>query len=550
MKAVCSSRSDAVRRDAIPRSEWLTLAALAASMVVLRAIAFFHHRVDSDETQHLHVAWGWTAGLLQYRDVFDNHAPLFHMLSAPLVAILGERPDVILWMRGAMVPLFFASLVSTFFIARCLYSVRTACWTVAIAAAYPPFFLKSLEYRTDNLWSALWLLAMALLVTRKSTSLAGFVLGCALCTSMKTLPLLFSLAIATLIARFLFDRERSLLPLLRRIAAPAAAFLVAPVILGAYFLVRGAWRPMLYCVFEFNLFATRTRPHAVIGRWLFPAALLLMILFAARIGERLGRDERLRDRWWVGLVVFTYFLTTQAFWPILSQRDYLAVIPLIAMFLVAHGLELEWGSFPVPAAAALTLAFTISLFHYEEMFRDRTRGHIAMMRDVLALTRPGDCVMDLKGETIYRRRPFYYALETIARSAISSRVLTDTIPEAVIDSRCHVAGPDASYFPRRGRAFLSANFIQLGSLRAAGQWIESNGSFSVAVPGRYVMAGRDGLARGTLDGARCDGPVWLHAGTHRFLRSAAGEPVASLWAEAFERGYSPFRLREGSRARR
>ena len=58
---------------------------IAAVTLAMRAVAFFHYRFDSDEPQHLHVAWGWTAGLLQYRDVFDNHAPLFHMAMAPLL---------------------------------------------------------------------------------------------------------------------------------------------------------------------------------------------------------------------------------------------------------------------------------------------------------------------------------------------------------------------------------------------------------------------------------------------------------------------------------
>ncbi|MEI9898034.1 MAG: hypothetical protein WDN28_30300 [Chthoniobacter sp.] len=40
-------------------------------------------RFDSDEPQHLHVVWAWTKGLLPYRDVFDNHAPLFQICARP-----------------------------------------------------------------------------------------------------------------------------------------------------------------------------------------------------------------------------------------------------------------------------------------------------------------------------------------------------------------------------------------------------------------------------------------------------------------------------------
>src|SRR5690348_7817714 len=65
-------------------------------------------RIDSDETQHLHVAWGWANGLLPYRDLFDNHSPLFQFLCSPLVRILGERPDIVAPMRLAVIPLYLA----------------------------------------------------------------------------------------------------------------------------------------------------------------------------------------------------------------------------------------------------------------------------------------------------------------------------------------------------------------------------------------------------------------------------------------------------------
>src|SRR5207302_1363481 len=56
---------------------------------------------------HLPVVWGWANGLLQYRDLFDNHSPLFQMLCAPLFHALGERADIIIPMRLAMIPLSF-----------------------------------------------------------------------------------------------------------------------------------------------------------------------------------------------------------------------------------------------------------------------------------------------------------------------------------------------------------------------------------------------------------------------------------------------------------
>src|SRR5262245_12829610 len=79
-------------------------AALLGLQLVVRIAYDLRLRVDTDEPQHLHVAWAWTQGLVPYRDVFDNHAPLFHMAMAPLAAALGERADLLIAMRFAMLP--------------------------------------------------------------------------------------------------------------------------------------------------------------------------------------------------------------------------------------------------------------------------------------------------------------------------------------------------------------------------------------------------------------------------------------------------------------
>ncbi|TMQ55335.1 MAG: hypothetical protein E6K72_06495, partial [Candidatus Eisenbacteria bacterium] len=67
-------------RGGLSRGEVVSLSVAALAELVTRVLYILHHRADSDEPQHLHVAWGWTQGLIQYRDLFDNHAPLFHLV--------------------------------------------------------------------------------------------------------------------------------------------------------------------------------------------------------------------------------------------------------------------------------------------------------------------------------------------------------------------------------------------------------------------------------------------------------------------------------------
>ena len=87
----------------------------------LRIAGDFYRKVDSDEPQHMHVAWAWTQGMVQYRDVFDNHTPLFHLLTAPLVAMFGERPDIVPLMRLTMLPIAGGVLVMTWLLCRPLF---------------------------------------------------------------------------------------------------------------------------------------------------------------------------------------------------------------------------------------------------------------------------------------------------------------------------------------------------------------------------------------------------------------------------------------------
>ena len=77
----------------------MTAAILFALMIVLKLINTTTYRFDSDEPQHMHVIWAWARGLVQYRDVFDNHMPLFQIMFAPIFGVIGDRATILYWMR-------------------------------------------------------------------------------------------------------------------------------------------------------------------------------------------------------------------------------------------------------------------------------------------------------------------------------------------------------------------------------------------------------------------------------------------------------------------
>src|SRR5687767_2619392 len=145
------------------RRAWMFIGAALLVRVAFMAFA----RVDSDEPQHLHVAWAWSQGLIQYRDVFDNHFPLLHLLFAPLMAIASESSTIFLVMRLAIAPVAIACSWLLYLIARPLIGPRGAIIAALAFSVLPPWLPTSAEFRNDTLWIFLWLAALVLIAARR-----------------------------------------------------------------------------------------------------------------------------------------------------------------------------------------------------------------------------------------------------------------------------------------------------------------------------------------------------------------------------------------------
>jgi len=515
------------------RSERILYWSAACAALALRVLAFLRYRFDSDEQQHLHVTWGWTAGLIPYRDLFDNHSPLFHLITAPLLALLGERADILLWMRAPMLVLFAFVLWGTFVLARDLYDSRVAAWSVLLLALFPPFFLKSLEYRPDNLWNALWIAVLLLLLRALGTFWIGLLLGCALAVSVKTVLLVIALVTAGALWWFFLPRNRRCDRLSGKAGLAILGFAVIPAAVAIFFLNAGAWNELLYCNFGFNAHLAQARTYLWILRATFPFTLAALVWMVWRT-----RGTAHPRRWFIAVTMGMFTITLAGFWPLISPRDFLPMMPPAAIFAAAALVRMRR---PLLAIGAIMALFLASIYYYAGRFEKHTDWHITMMNQALRLTRPGESLMDYKGETIYRRRPFYYALEIVTRSQMAAGIIPDTIAQDVIRTRTYAAQADGPMWPPAGRAFLLANFVNLGRLRAAGQWLQPDGTFTIAIPGPYVVLDERGLAPGNLNGTPNDRARHLEAGTHRFT----GAPGACVvWAPAFERGHSPFHLRD------
>jgi hypothetical protein len=86
-----------------------------------------------------------------------------------------------------------------------------------------------------------------------------------------------------------------------------------------------------------------------------------------------------------------------------------------------------------------------------------TEDKISMVTIVLRLTNPSEYVMDSKGETIYRRRPFYYVLEGLTGMRLKEGLIKDTISEGLIAHQTPVA--TVRRMPLEAAAFIRTNYL-------------------------------------------------------------------------------------------
>jgi hypothetical protein len=541
------------------------LALLLAAQAVVRFVAIARQDVNSDEPQHLHVAWGWAHGLLPYRDVCDNHSPLFSLLMAPFVALAGERADIVPLMRIVMVPIVLAALVATWRIAARLFSPRVAWWSVALIGVNADFVNASVEYRTDQLWMALWLWAIAVAVVRPLTTRraagAGLLAGLAASTSMKTSALMLGLAPGIAWAIWLMTRSSTRFDgprLATRLGAATLGAIVAPLGFALAFAAAGSWPQLVFNVVRFNVVPG-------LGLWgrspLRPLALALatpLILWIARELFRRATEPQLGARRAVAFTAGTLgWCVFQFVWPLVVHSDILPVAPLMVVFVVAALLELPvWLRARSAALARVTAWLVPAIVALETVLapaaiglaRDGTRDHESFERELLQLTRPGEFVMDVKGEDVFRTRPCYLIIETIVRERVQRGLLTDTFAEDMRRSATPIA---CEYFPAaypdRTTSFIHANYLRFAWLDVAGKRLapapggaRAPRAFSIELPLRYALVTPVSPARGMLDGTPCTGPRELARGGHVYTPAPGEEGVMVVWAPALERGLKPF----------
>ncbi len=528
----------------------------------LRVFLAYNVQFTSDEAQHLHVVWAWASGLLPYRDVFDNHTPVFHLLCAPLFRLFGENAMIIVYMRLAMIPLFAASLWFVFLIGRRLFSRRAGAWAAVFAGFFPIFLLKTVEFRTDDLWATVWLGLVAIAIGGRLTPRrmfgVGLILGLAFGVSMKTLILAAALLVAggaTLAWSWRQAGGGRAADVLRGLGAGAAGLLVVPAVLIAYFAAQhaayagpGAVGTLYYGAIGHNLLpGLHTSGGGAWRKFWFPAALLLSFP-AAHFTLRSAPDRAVAIRRLIILLCVGFYLALlHGYWPMITGQDYLPVAPLFVVLVTPGILALgpkcaaRWPWLPRLAVPVGYLVLEAAVgFKFAKVRRHSNT--VSDVADVLRWTNRDDYVMDAKSGAIYRQRPFYYALEDVTMKGIDRGLIKNDIVERLIATRTCVAA--YKRLSDRDLDFVRRNYLfRQSSYGIAGQNLfpDASGSvaFEIAISTTYALVSPQGEASGMLDGRPYRGKIPLDIGHHSFVADQPAQPLVLVWAQALERGFRP-----------
>jgi len=537
---------------------------LWALVLVLKVMTILHYRADSDETQHAHVVWGWLTGWLQYRDFFDNHMPLFQMACVPLFRLLGEHAYILIELRVAMVSLFFLCLWCVFKLTETLFSRPAAPWVALAAAAYPPFFYTSTEFRPDILWAAFWLMTLLAAVggefSVKRAFGVGLMLGLTFAVSLKTVVLVLALGTAAAFAMALAWRRGGRAGPVRtmaRLAAIVGGTLIAPAAAALYFARQGAFWIMYYCVVLHNLVPGLKRwGHFSLHLWYFPLSLVVLAVYGWLI-FRQTPDTRLAIKRTVILLTPWFFLSLLfSYMPDITREDdlpYTPLLPLSVLPLLTLADSIvqnpRWRrhflTYGLPAICFVEL---LLVWNWNPLRTDRMKGTTRGIRDVLLLTHPDEYVMDAKGDYIFRPRPYYWVIETLTKARFRMGLIKDDLPEHLEKTGTQLCNLYAAHILPAASQFIMSNYLPFdpatSDLGAAGKELKTPSgdgtySFDVAIPATYAVVSESGTTAGVLDGAAYLGPVRLGAGHHLFHRTSGAGRAAILLDRAVAEGFHP-----------
>jgi hypothetical protein len=324
--------------------------------------------------------------------------------------------------------------------------------------------------------------------------------------------------------------------------AALVGLLLVPAIFLIWLATHGLLQDAWYGLAGYNVGGANKRHAAQQGLWfvLLAAALVVMCIREARQRSEGGFDWTVFFALQGGL----YLLLIWFIWPLITKQDFLPVLPTLTIAAAGWAATWRWlGSRPRLRGGllmVLVVAEMIAIIAEAPPWQDELAAQRNELSTVLRYTNETDTVMDPKGDTVFRMRPYYPVLESLAMRRLRRGQMADTIVDDLINHKTMLVV--LRRLPPSSARFVMLNYVQAGGdIWIAGRMLpdhQASQTIDVNVPGDYVVTDGHQRLSGSLDG----GPVadhWLLSrGTHHLVVSG-GTPVAYVWSQAFDRGWRP-----------
>jgi hypothetical protein len=98
--------------------------------------------------------------------------------------------------------------------------------------------------------------------------------------------------------------------------------------------------------------------------------------------------------------------------------------------------------------------------------------NVQLIADALRLTHPRETILDAKGQTIFRPRPYFYIFEQFTRERVERGKLPDDSPQHLVAARTPVV-VSSHWLTSATADFISQNYISVGLLMVLGKRLPS-----------------------------------------------------------------------------
>jgi len=146
--------------------ETLVLALFLVSTLAWRIFLIQRETINPDEMFLVGGAYRVHSGMLPYLDYIDVHAPLIYKIYAPLIGLIGERPDFVDIFRWINWFLMVAFCIVMFLLIKRAFNGILALWSLCILNSFVFFIESTVHARPDALALVIFLLSLFLLISR------------------------------------------------------------------------------------------------------------------------------------------------------------------------------------------------------------------------------------------------------------------------------------------------------------------------------------------------------------------------------------------------